>query len=73
MYLAELLIGHVGVNLRGCHRSVAEQSLNRADVGAVAQKIGGVGMAEGVTTYVLPHNTRLGRVFLNNSLDTSWR
>ena len=39
---------HMGINLRGGNGSVAEHALDTADVRAVAQKVGGKAVAEGV-------------------------
>lgn len=45
---AELLVCYVSIYLRCCNRGVAEHRLDGTDIGAVAQKVGGIAMAQGV-------------------------
>lgn len=42
---AKLFVGDVGVDLGCSYRGVSEHCLNGADVGAVAQEVGGIGMS----------------------------
>ena len=47
VYLAEVVDGDQGVDLRGGHRGVAEQLLHHPDVGAAVQQVGGEASAAG--------------------------
>ena len=46
-------IEHVGIDHRGRHVAVAQQLLDRPDVGTVLQQMGGEGVAEGVAAGAL--------------------
>lgn len=48
MYLAEVGVGDVGVDLSGGDVGVAEHGLDGANVGAVHEEVGGEAVAEGV-------------------------
>lgn len=48
MDVAKMGVGDMGVDLGGADVGVAEERLDRAEVGAVDEEIGGEGMAEGV-------------------------
>ena len=53
MDVPQPLVGDVGVDLGGRHVLVAQQLLDAAEVGAVGQKVGGVGVAQGVGRHLL--------------------
>ena len=42
----ELSVGNMSVNLGGGDRRVTEHCLNRTDIGAISQEIGGIAMTE---------------------------
>lgn len=46
--VAKMGVGDVGVDLSGADVGVAEERLDRAEVGAVDEEVGGEGVAEGV-------------------------
>ncbi len=48
MHFAQMRVGHVSVDLGGVDRGVAEELLDRADIGAIAQEVGREGVAKRV-------------------------
>ena len=44
MYISQVLVGHVRINLRGADVGVAEHGLDGSYVGAIAQEVGRVDM-----------------------------
>ena len=68
MHLSKLFVGDVGVNLRSGDRGVTEEGLDRTDVGAVDQKIGGIGVTQSVGCHFF-NDTGLGGIFLDNALN----
>ena len=48
MNLSQLLVCHVSINLGGCDRRMAQERLDGTDIGAIAQKIGGIAVTEGM-------------------------
>ena len=53
MDVPQALVGDVGVDLGGRHVLVAQKLLDAAKIGAVGQKVGRVGMAQGVGRHLL--------------------
>ena len=53
MDVPQALVGDVGVDLGGRHVFVAQKLLDAPEIGAVGQKIGGVGVAQGVGRHLL--------------------
>ena len=53
MDVPQALVGDVGVDLGGRHVLVAQELLDAPEIGAVGQKVGGVGMAQGVGRHLL--------------------
>ena len=53
MDVPQPLVGDVGVDLGGRHVLMPQQLLDAAQVGAVGQKVGGVGVAQGVGRHLL--------------------
>lgn len=68
MYLAEVGVGDVGIDLGGGDVGVAEHGLDGAKVGAVHEEIGGEAVAEGVGGDVFRDASFAG-VFLDDALD----
>jgi len=63
----ELLVGNMGINLSRGYGRMAEHGLDRADVGAVDEQIGGKGMAQGVRVNVFD-DSGFGGVVFNDPL-----
>lgn len=61
----------MSVDLSGSDGRMTEQGLNGADIGAIAQEVGGVAMAKGMRADILAYNAGFGGVFSDYSLDTS--
>ena len=53
MDVPQALVGDVGVDLGGRHVLVAQKLLDAPEIGAVGQKVGGEGMAQGVGRHLL--------------------
>jgi hypothetical protein len=53
MDVPQPLVGDVGVDLGGRHILVAQKLLDAPEIGAMGQKVGGVGMAQGVGRHLL--------------------
>lgn len=68
---AELFIGDMRIDLRGCDRSVAEHCLDGANIGAVAEEVGGVGVAQSMRADFFAYDACLSCIFLDYSLDTA--
>lgn len=68
MYLAEVGVGDVGIDLGGGDVGVAEHGLDGAKVGTIHEEIGGEAVAEGVRRDVL-RDAGLAGVFLDDALD----
>lgn len=68
MNLAEMGVGDVSIDLGGRNVGVTEESLDRAEVGAVHQKVGGERMTKSVGRDVLRDAGGAG-VFFDNTLD----
>jgi len=64
VHRAELAVGDVGINLRRRDIAVTEKQLNRTEVGAVAQEVGGETVAQSVRRHFF-HNSSLGGVKMN--------
>ena len=68
MYLLELLVGDVGVDLGGGDGRVAEHGLDAADVSAIGKKIGSKAVTKGVRMHVF-NQASFGGVVFHNSLN----
>ena len=68
VYLLELLIGDVGVDLGGGDGGVAEHALDAADVGSIGKQIGGKTVAQGVRMNIFD-KTCFGSIKLDDSLN----
>ena len=55
VHFSKLFVRNVGVDLGSRDGSVAEHRLDGADIGAVAQKVGGIGVTKSMTADVLSH------------------
>ena len=64
---SQVFVGEMSVDLRGADVGVAEHHLDRADVGAVLQKIGGERVAQLVRADLFYHSGR-DRVFFYHPL-----
>ena len=64
----EMWIGDMGVNLRGSNISVTEQALNRTDVSAVHEEIGGKTMAQSMGSDVFSDTGKSG-VFADDAFN----
>ena len=73
MDLSELLVRDVGVDLGRGDRRVAEHGLDRADIGAVAEQIGGERVPERMGRDLFADNARFDGVFMDDSLDAPRR
>lgn len=68
VYLAEVGVGDVGIDLSGGDVGVAEHGLDGAEVGAVHEEISGETVAEGVGGDVF-RDAGFAGVFLDDALD----
>ena len=68
MDLFEMGVGDVGVNLGSADIRMAEERLDRAEVGTVHEEVGRERMAEGMRSDVLSNAGEAG-VFFNHALD----
>ena len=68
MDVPQPLVGDVGVDLGGGHVLVAQKLLDASEVGAAGQKVGGVGVAQGVGRHLLCEPGQ-ARVFRDQELD----
>ena len=68
MDLAEVFVGHVRIDLRGCDVGVPEKCLDRTQIGTVFKEIGGKRVANDVRSDFL-RNTRLDSVLFDELLD----
>ena len=59
----ELLVGNVGVNLRGSDRRVAKHRLDAADIGTVNQQIRGKRVAQSVRMDIFDDSSFDGVIF----------
>ena len=66
MYLSQLLIRHVGVNLGGGDVGVAKEGLDGAKIGAVGQQVGGKRVADGMRRHFLGNSGFDGVIFYNS-------
>ena len=71
MYVSELRVGDVGVDLGGRDRRMAQEGLDGTDIGSVAEQIGGERVAQGVRGNIFAHDAGFGGIFADYSLDTS--
>ena len=69
--LLELGVGDVGVDLCGCDGFVAKHGLYAANVCAVAQQVGGVGVPKNVWGNAFG-DTSFQRTFFYNTLNGPW-
>ena len=77
VYFAQLAIGDMSIDLRGGDAGMSEHGLHRADIGAIYQKIGCKGMAQGMRCDFLG-DAGANSVFFYHSFDAagsklSWR
>ena len=68
MNFFEMLVGDVGVNLGGRDVGVAEHGLDRAEIGAVHEEVGGEAVAESVGGDMF-RNAGFAGVFLDDAFD----
>ena len=71
MYLAEVLVGNMGVNLGGGYRGVAEHDLDAANVCSVQEQVGGKGVAQGMGRNILD-DAGLQGMALDEPVDRAW-
>ena len=70
MNFSELFVGQVGVHLGGGNIGVAQQFLDRTQIGSVYQKVGGVAMPQHMGRYFFLY-AGFAAVVVNQSLDGS--
>jgi hypothetical protein len=68
MDVTQPLVGDVGVDLGGRHVLMPQQLLDAAEVGAVGEKVGGIGVPQGVGRHLLCEPGE-ARIFCDQELD----